>query len=394
MPPAQGGVTTFMLNLLASPLADEVALRPFTTSRPSKPDVSDNYGYGAMLKGGWRRVLVGAGVTLWHVLLFPWSAWRADIVQIQASDYQVFWESAVYAAIARLLRRKVILRIGGAFDVFHANAGRVERRLIAAALQLPNAVLAQSQFATRVLRQAGRRGPVTVLPNWIRTLPPPAVRRGPPTCLFIAGTEARRKGIAELTDAARRLHAAGCDVRFDLVAVTPSLATAIAAAGLPGVRTRGYLGNDQILSAMRDADIFLLPSHGEGFPNSLVEAMAAGMACIATPVGAVPEMAQDGAVHLVPVGDAAALADAVAALAASSAMRAALGQRARDRVMRHYTPEAALPALGALYQALAPHGRTRRGGAAPNAATPAGPGPGPGHTLPSPPGAPGHPAAR
>jgi hypothetical protein len=57
MPPTKGGVTTFMLNLMASPLAAEVMFIPFTTSRPPKQNVTDNWGYGAILRGGPRRIL-------------------------------------------------------------------------------------------------------------------------------------------------------------------------------------------------------------------------------------------------------------------------------------------------------------------------------------------------
>ena len=71
------------------------------------------------------------------------------------------------------------------------------------------------------------------------------------------------------------------------------------------------------------SDIFLLPSHGEGFPNSLLEAMAAGLPVVTCPVGAIPEVVQPG-VHgfLNPPGDADALARDVLTLANDPALRA------------------------------------------------------------------------
>ena len=190
MPPTKGGVTTFMLNLMASPLADEVAFIPFTTSRPPKRNVTENWGYRAMLRGGVRRILAGALVTAWHVARFPVDVLRQriDVVQIQASDYQVFWEAGLYAAMARLLRRPVLFRIGGAFDVFWGGASGLERRLdrggAAAARHSHRAVRVRPRA---VIRQAGRQGEIVLLPNWAHTPAAcarsgGAMRRGRPAC--------------------------------------------------------------------------------------------------------------------------------------------------------------------------------------------------------------------
>ena len=350
MPPTKGGVTTFMLNLMASPLAQQVRYVPFTTSRPPKRDVTENWGYRAMLRGGVRRIALGTLVTLWHLASFPFAVIQArvDLVQIQASDYQVFWEAGLYAAMARLLRRPVLFRIGGAFDLFWEGASAAERRLIAAVLRLPSIVVAQSEFARAVIRKAGRTGEIILLPNWSH-LPSgrPPQRMAAPPCLFIAGLEAKRKGLEDVLAASALLTARQTPVAIHIVAATPGLMARVA--GLPGITAEGPLTHAEMLARMRHHAIFLLPSHGEGFPNSLVEAMAAGMACIATPVGAVPEMAAGGGICIVPVANAEALADAVADLASAAGKRAELGARAQSTVEQRYTAAAALPGLAAAY---------------------------------------------
>lgn len=69
---------------------------------------------------------------------------------------------------------------------------------------------------------------------------------------------------------------------------------------------------DRVALAYRAADLSVLPSDREGWPNAVTEALASGTPVVATSVGAVPEMLVDPQVGaVVPVGDAAALADRV-----------------------------------------------------------------------------------
>ncbi len=356
MPPTIGGVTTFMLNLMASYLNEEFEFVPYTTTRPPKPDVIDNWGYGSVLRGGPVRILRGGLLTIGHVIAFPYFIIRRRIalVQIQASDYQVFWEGAVYAMLARAVGRPVLFRIGGAFDLFHGGSPRLVQGWIAAALRIPQCVIAQSQFAYEYLRRAGRTEKIVVLPNWIRdTKLLSSLRPNSPIplCLFIAGNEARHKGIEEIVEAMRLLDASGCPVRFHLVAMTPSLVNHVTAFHLNNINAvEGPAEHGRVLELMCKADVFLLPSHGEGFPNSLLEAMAAGMASVVTPVGAVPEMIADGGALVVPVGDAEALCNAVERLAVDPELRLRLGAEAQRAVRARYTPSSALPALADAYR--------------------------------------------
>jgi glycosyltransferase involved in cell wall biosynthesis len=359
MPPTKGGVTTFMLNLMASYLGREFEFVPYTTARPPKKNVSDNWGYGAVLRGGILRLLHGLVLTAWRLARFPLFLLRRriDLVQIQASDYQVFWESVAYALLARLLGRPVLFRIGGAFDLFHGGSSPLLRRLIAASLRLPQCVIAQSEFARDYIRRAGRDGPMVVLPNWSRDPVDDTLARPPashPTFLFVAGTEARRKGVDQVIAAAKRLDETGCAARFHLVAMTPRLIERVRAMNLANIAAmEGPVERPRMLELMRRLDVFLLPSHGEGFPNSLIEAMASGMASIVTPVAAVPEIVATGGALTVPVGDDATLAAAVARLAADAPLRRRLASEAQAAIKARYTAETVLPVLREAYRRLA-----------------------------------------
>src|SRR5216683_5576594 len=112
-PPAKGGVTTFMRNVTSSLLKEKYDFIPFTTSRPGKRNVKgDNYGYVAIFRGGFKRVIQGILITLWHLVIYPWVVVvrRPAVIQVQASDFQAFWEASLYVLMGKVLRRPIVLR--------------------------------------------------------------------------------------------------------------------------------------------------------------------------------------------------------------------------------------------------------------------------------------------
>ncbi len=92
-----------------------------------------------------------------------------------------------------------------------------------------------------------------------------------------------------------------------------------------------FLGErTDVLRLLTGSDIFVLPSHQEGLPVSLMEATGVGMAIVATAVGGVPQVIDDGVNGLiVPPGQPAALTDALARLAGDPDLRRRLGAGAK-----------------------------------------------------------------
>jgi glycosyltransferase involved in cell wall biosynthesis len=86
-------------------------------------------------------------------------------------------------------------------------------------------------------------------------------------------------------------------------------------------------------SYLAAADLFILPSHAEGMSNALLEAMATGLPCVATRVGAAEEMIQDGESGLlIDPGDLPAMRAAIQRLAVDPALRARIGGAGRSSV--------------------------------------------------------------
>jgi glycosyltransferase involved in cell wall biosynthesis len=360
-PPTRGGVTTFMTNLATDPdLSARYDFRRQTTSRPEKRGTTENWGYGALFAGGAGRAAVAALVSLWHLLQFGPRvvAWRIDVVQVMASDFLVFWESALYVLYAGMLGRRTVMRLGGAFDRFLEVSSPTMRRLIGWCVRRPDRLIVQSEYWRRVVASVGRVEGVEVVNNWVadgllaRADRPPTAR---PKFLFIAGNEATRKGVDALLAAAAKLVAEGVAFRLTVVATPAPLVARVAVhPAAAAIQALPSLPHGEVLALLREADAFLLPSRGEGFPNSLVEAMAAGCAVVATPVGAVPEIFEDGRSGLItPVDDVTSLADAMRRIATDRDLRLALGAAGRTRVETHFTASAVRPVFHRLYGDLA-----------------------------------------
>ena len=97
------------------------------------------------------------------------------------------------------------------------------------------------------------------------------------------------------------------------------------------VEFAGYLSQTEVAALLAYADCLVLPSFAEGVPVVLMEAMAARLPVIATRVGGVSELVEDGVSGLlVPPGDVASLTQAIKQVMKSD--RAAMGQAGRAAV--------------------------------------------------------------
>jgi glycosyltransferase involved in cell wall biosynthesis len=123
----------------------------------------------------------------------------------------------------------------------------------------------------------------------------------------------------------------------------------------------GVIDHFHILGTRRDVtdflhacDVFVFPSLYEGLGIALIEAMAAGCACVATTAGPIPEFVEDGRDGiLVPPADPEAMATAVCELLASPELRMKLGNNARQTALKRFQPRAAADRLTQIYEKVA-----------------------------------------
>jgi glycosyltransferase involved in cell wall biosynthesis len=108
---------------------------------------------------------------------------------------------------------------------------------------------------------------------------------------------------------------------------------------------------DRVADYLRACEIYAHPSHADGMPNAVLEAMAAGLAVVATRVAAVPEMIADGETGLlVDIGDVTGLQAAIARPIEDTRLRLRLGAAAAARANKMYPIAAVVDGIEAAYR--------------------------------------------
>jgi L-malate glycosyltransferase len=101
------------------------------------------------------------------------------------------------------------------------------------------------------------------------------------------------------------------------------------------------------------ADVGVICSRSEGYSNALLEYAAAGLACVATDVGGLPEIIKDGETgYLVPVGDSGRLAERIMQLLGDATLRKSLGSNARSQALKRNDPKKIVQSYLAVYRQL------------------------------------------
>jgi len=180
--------------------------------------------------------------------------------------------------------------------------------------------------------------------------------------LWLVGTVGRMQAVKNQVELARAfvqtldaMPALRDRLRLVMIGDGPLRAEAAALLAQAGVADLAWLPGERrdVPEVMRGLDCFVLPSLAEGISNTILEAMSSGLPVIATEVGGNPDLIEHARTGLlVPAGDAAALAQALQALAGDTVRARALGTAARQQVEREFSLAAMVGAYEAMYDEL------------------------------------------
>ena len=296
-----------------------------------------------------------------------------DVVHVNMSSHGSTVRKCAVVAACRCVRLPVVLHLhASSYPEFFERLPAPARRIVRATFRSARSVvvLSESWRAYVCTTLAVPPARVTVLPNAApgpsRATPVPR-RDGEPAQLLFLGRLGERKGVPELLAALGRPPLRERSWRLTLAGDgdVPAYRRRAAELGLADrVRFTGWVDEAATRALLGQAHVLVLPSHAEGSPMAVIEAMAHAVPVVATPVGGIPELVTSGVEGLlVPPGDADALAAALLRLLDDEPLRRSLAVGARAAWARTHTPEVYAAGLAALWRRAPAPARTHAGAA-------------------------------
>jgi glycosyltransferase involved in cell wall biosynthesis len=346
--PPIGGITTHVEALLGHRFNAPVECSFVNTVKPE------------WAKRGVPFIQVAAIVVLVRVLVSLVGR-RPHVVHIHTSSYAAFHEKSIAVLLGRIVGARVLLHMhGGGFKDFFLESSCFGRLYIRAVLRTCTRVCVLSQTWLRYFADelGVAEHSLRVIPNGVAIPLLPRRSRNKRLRVLMFGHLREYKGVGDFIEAIKIASPRYPEVTFHHVGPEPVCSEATyykelaRDAGLDAVlRWEGPVPGSEKWDVLNSADVFVLPSHVEGLPIALLEAMGAGLPVIATPVGAIPEVVtHDVTGVLVPVGNPIALANAICRLIESPAERSVLAANGQAHIKRHFTFDRTAGLLEQVYQ--------------------------------------------
>ncbi|HKI57035.1 MAG TPA: N-acetyl-alpha-D-glucosaminyl L-malate synthase BshA [Trueperaceae bacterium] len=261
--------------------------------------------------------------------------------------------------------RPVVVTTLHGTDVTLVGLDRAYLRTTQYSIEHSDLVLAVSRYlADYTNREMGVRAPIRVIPNAVdherfRPAEPAAAaerRRRfahPDEKLLVHISNFRPvKRVEDVVRVFERV-SARIGARLLMVGDGPDRPAAVALAAELGLTGRvSFLGSfPRIEDVLAVSDLFLLPSVKESFGLSALEAMASGVPVIASRIGGLPEVVEDGVDGILcPPGEVEAMAEAALSLLTDDARHAAFATRARERAVARFSEQRVMPQVARAYE--------------------------------------------
>lgn len=289
-----------------------------------------------------------------------------EIVHVNTSlGWKALARDSLLMVVSRMLGKKVILFIHGWDPECERFIRRYCRTLFALVFLRADAIIVLAQSFRNTLIEFGYAKNIhiasTVVDDAVfEHLPPnrPGAERNPSSCsLLFLGRIERAKGIFETLDAFSTLKQE-----------YPCLALTIAGEGIDLKRARARVAQDQIRDVLflgpvydeqkrktfEAADIYVLPSHREGLPITLLEAMAYGLPVVTSAVGGIRDLFVTGKMGIaVDARNPSRLASAIGKLVENASLRREIGEFNRSYAFEHFRASEAAGKLRRVYQEIA-----------------------------------------
>lgn len=257
---------------------------------------------------------------------------------------------SLVTAIAKLFRKDVILHFHGAqFNVLYGNSPQWLRALIGWSFRTADRVLCLSEDCREHIRDT-LGVDAQVMPN-PTILQAPVSQQADPVNFLFMGRLGKRKGVYDIIKAAASLPKEGLKIHLYGDGELDEVRRLVSETGVQDrVLVHGWISGDEKQRIFQQSQVLLLPSYNEGLPISILEALAYGMPVISTPVGGIPDAVRDGMNgYLIAPGDTGALAERIARLAASQALRLEMGAAGFQLAKEKFSLDKILSRLEELY---------------------------------------------
>jgi len=281
----------------------------------------------------------------------------ARIVHSHISTRASFYRKSFFVLLSKLFGKKVIFHVRGAtFNVFYHDNTLIKKWFIRKVMNLSDVVIALSPQWKKDLGKIMRSeekikilyNPI-VLPRDVKNH-----KKGHIISLLFMGRLGIRKGVYDLIQAAEKIIGKKRKVKFILCGdgEIKKVRKIIEKKGLSNnFEVPGWIEDKE--KYLKKADIFVLPTYHEGLPNAILEAIAAGLPAISTPVGGIPEAVHDGKNgFLIEPGDVSALQEKILLLARDHKLRAQMGNQSRKIAEEKFEHKKILLQLESIYDSL------------------------------------------
>lgn len=317
------------------------------------------------------------GRALWSLLYGPAAlvrlvhckVWKGhSVLHLQVSERLSFVRKSALMFVARALKMRVVLHHHGAelIPFFRSASPRMKRLVRWAVCKADVNIVLGEVWRTFLLEEVGVPSErVVIAINATRDFPTrePAADRDPWHFLVLANLSPR-KGIGELLEAIALLAQRGLPAKLTLAGGGEVDRYRRQAEALQiGQRCTftGWIQGDAVTDLLFDRSVLVLPSHHEGLPMTIIEALSARLPVLTTPVGSIPEhLAHEATCLFVQPGDVVGIADALQRLAAEPELRHQLTTHGRALYEERFGLNGYMLRMLAVYASLSPKAASPR----------------------------------